>query len=96
MMERIRKMSLKELQALEKLIVEERETRIENELSGICALAISNIDNLLSCCNKLSRHRLGTIEIECVDCDSAIDVDILSDGILEDIRRVLMGYIKEE
>jgi hypothetical protein len=96
MMERIRKMSLKELQALEKLIVEERETRIENELSGICAQAISNIDSLLSCCNKLSRHRLGTIEIECVDCDCAIDVDILSDGILEDIRRVLMGYIKEE
>ena len=96
MMERIRKMSLKELQSLEKLIIEERETRIENELSGICAQAIFNIDNLLNCCNKLSRHRLGTIEIECVDCDCAIDVDILSDGILEDIRRVLVGYIKDE
>ena len=96
MMERIRKMSLKELQALEKLIVEERETRIENELSDICAQAITNIDNLLSCCNKLSRHRLGTIEIECLDCECAIDIDILSDGILEDIRRVLLGYIKED
>jgi|GEM_PF-3882650 len=96
MMERIRKMTLKELQALEKLIVEERETRIENELSGICAEAITNIDNLLNCCNKLGRHRLGAIEIECVDCECAIDVDILSDGILEDIRRMLLGYIKED
>lgn len=96
MMERIRKMSLKELQALEKLIVEERETRIENELSGICAQAITNIDNLLSCCSRLGRHRLGTIEIECLDCECAIDIDILSDGILEDIRRVLLGYIKED
>ena len=96
MMERIRKMSLKELQALEKIIAEERETRIENELSGICSESISCIDKLLACCNKLGRHRLGNIEIECADCECAIDFDILSDGILEDIRRVLMGYIRED
>ena len=46
MMERIRKMSLKELQALEKMIAEERETRIENELSGICSESISCIDKI--------------------------------------------------
>ena len=96
MMERIRKMSLKELQALEKLIAEERETRIECELSGICAESIESIDKLLACCNKLGRHRLGSIEVECNDCDCAMDFDILSDGILEDIRRVLLGYIKED
>lgn len=96
MMERIRKMSLKELQALEKLIAEERETRIECELSGICEESIVSIDRLLACCNKLGRHRLGAIEIECSDCDVAMDLDILSDGILEDIRRILLGYVREE
>ena len=95
MMERIRKMSLKELQALEKMIAEERETRIECELSGICAESIDSIDKLLACCSKLGRHRLGTIEIECEECDRGMDFDILSDGILEDIRRVLVGYIRE-
>jgi hypothetical protein len=95
MMERIRKMSLKELRALETLIAEERENRVENELSGICADLIIKIDDLLTCCGKLNRHYLGKIEIECEECDRAMDFDILNSGILEDIRRVLMGYIKE-
>ena len=95
MMERIRKMSLKELRALEAMIIEERENRVENELSGICTDLISKIDELLSCCNKLNRHYLGHIEIECEECDRAMDFDILNEGILEDVRRVLMGYIKD-
>ena len=95
MMERIRKMSLKELRALEAMIIEERENRVENELSGICTDLISKIDELLACCNKINRHCLGHIEIECEECDRAMDFDILNEGILEDVRRVLMGYIKD-
>lgn len=96
MMERIRKMSLKELQALEKMIAEERETRIECELSGICTELIESIDKLLVCCNKLGRHRLGSMEVECNDCDCAMDFDILCDGILDDVRKILVGYTKED
>ena len=95
MMERIRKMSLKELRALEAMIIEERENRVESELSGICAEMVIKIDELLTCCNKLNRHCLGKIEIECEECDRAMDFDILNEGILEDIRRVLIGYVKD-
>lgn len=95
MMEKIRKMSLKELKALETLIAEERENRIENELSGLCANAVACINELLECCRKLGRHRLGTIDIECEDCDVTMYFDILADGILEDVSGILVDYIKE-
>ena len=61
MMERIKKMSLKELCALQQLIIEERETRIENELSGICEELVGNIGALLDCCQRTKRYLLGTI-----------------------------------
>lgn len=95
MMEKIRKMSLKELKALETMIAEERETRIENELSGLCAEAVTNIGKLLECCNKLGRHKLGLIEIECEDCEVTMYLDVLGDGIIEDIAKVLTDYIKD-
>ena len=96
MLERIKKMSLKELQALEKVIAEERETRIESELSGICTKLIEDIDALLDCCHKVKRHHLGTISVECEECDMPMDFDILNEGILESIRDILAGYTTEE
>ncbi len=95
-MERIRKMSLKDLIALEKLITEERETRIESKLSGICLEVVDSISKLLECCKELNRHYLGSIEIECEECDLGMDFDILNEGILEDIQQILRGYLKEE
>ena len=65
MLERIKKMSLKELQALERVIAEERETRIESELSGLCTKLIDDITALLDCCQKVKRHHLGVISVEC-------------------------------
>lgn len=95
MMERIKKMTLKELCALQTLITEERENRIENELSGLCEEVVGKITALIECCNKLGRRSLGKIEIECEECDRAMDFDILYEGILEDVCRVLRDYIKE-
>ena len=95
MMERIKKMTLKELCALQNLIVEERENRIENELSGICEVLVSNISALLDCCQRIGRHSLGNIEIDCEECDRAMDIDILNGSILEGVQRVLGDYVKE-
>jgi hypothetical protein len=94
MMEKIRKMSLKELQALEKLVIEERQLRIENELSGHCKTVVESIENLLECCKKINRHFLGNIELECEECDLAMDFDILSEGILLDVCCVLRDYFE--
>lgn len=77
------------------MIIEERENRIENELSGVCVEVIEKINDLLVCCGKLNRHYLGNIEIECEECDRAMDFDILNEGILEGIQEVLKGYVKE-
>lgn len=96
MMERIRKMSLKELQSLEKLIVTERETRLESDLATHCSQVIFAINDLLECCNKMKRHNLGTISIECESCDEGMDFDILGEGILDDIVSVLINYTKED
>ena len=95
MMERIRKMSLKELRALESLIIEEKENRVENKLSNVCLEIVTHIDELLTSCHELNRFRLGDIEIDCEECDRAMDMDILADGILESVRNVLADYIKE-
>lgn len=95
MMERIRKMTLKELKELENLVATERENRIENELSGRCEDVVTSITALLECCGNLKRHCLGKIQIECEDCEVAMDLDILSDGILEDISKILKDYIKD-
>ena len=95
MVERIKKMTLKELCALQALIVEERENRIENELSGICEELVGSIGALLDCCHRLDRHCLGDIEVDCEECDRAMDIDILNGGVLEGVQRVLREYIKE-
>ena len=96
MIERIKKMTLKELQALEKVIAEERETRIESEMSGICSEIIKGINALLDCCHKNKRHYLGKVSLECEECDMPMDFDILGDGLLEDVRNILTGYTKDE
>lgn len=95
MVERIRKMSLKELRALEALIVEEKETRVENKLSDVCLKIVKHIDELLASCHELNRHYIGEIEIDCEECDRAMDMELLADGILESVRNVLADYIKE-
>jgi hypothetical protein len=43
----------------------------------------------------LNRHYIGEIEIDCEECDRAMDMELLADGILESVRNVLADYIKE-